>query len=161
MTGVQTCALPICSRDRGDDDWGTGTVVRVVKRALTQLTGTLGNNRLQWFVIPDDPRVSREIVVRDPARGGLKPAPRPGDVAIFRDLAGQVTHSAVVRGLASDGLVILESKWGWAGRFLHTPAGQCYGSDCTFYRTERPAGLASGPAVVACHAVEEARPSPR
>jgi ribonuclease R len=72
------------SRDRGDDDWGTGTVVRVVKRALTQLTGTLGNNRLQWFVIPDDPRVSREVVVRDPARAGLKPAPRPGDKVVVR-----------------------------------------------------------------------------
>jgi len=71
-------------RDRDDDDWGTGTVVRVVKRALSQLTGTLGNNRLQWFVVPDDPRVSREIIVRDPARAGLTPAPKPGDKVVVR-----------------------------------------------------------------------------
>ena len=71
-------------RDRNGDDWGTGTVVRVVKRALTQLTGTLGNNRLQWFVVPDDPRVSREIIVRDPARAGLVPAPKPGDKVVAR-----------------------------------------------------------------------------
>ena len=71
-------------RDRNGDDWGTGTVVRVVKRALTQLTGTLGNNRLQWFVVPDDPRVSREIIVRDPARAGLVPAPKPGDKVVVR-----------------------------------------------------------------------------
>ena len=71
-------------RDRNGDDWGTGTVVRVVKRAPTQLTGTLGNNRLQWFVVPDDPRVSREIIVRDPARAGLVPAPKPGDKVVAR-----------------------------------------------------------------------------
>jgi ribonuclease R len=71
-------------RDRNGDDWGTGSVVRVAKRALTQLTGTLGNNRLQWFVAPDDPRISREIIVRDPARAGLTPAPKPGDKVVVR-----------------------------------------------------------------------------
>jgi ribonuclease R len=71
-------------RERGGEDWGTGTVVRVVKRALSQLTGTLGNNRLQWFVVPDDPRISREIIVRDPARAGLTPAPKPGDKVVVR-----------------------------------------------------------------------------
>lgn len=71
-------------RDRDGDDWGTGTVVRVVRRALSQLTGTLGNNRLQWFVVPDDPRVSREIIVRDPARADLTPAPKPGDKVVVR-----------------------------------------------------------------------------
>jgi len=70
-------------RDR-NDDWGTGTVVRVVKRALSQLTGTLGHNRLQWFVVPDDPRISREIIVRDPTRAGLTPAPKPGDKVVVR-----------------------------------------------------------------------------
>ena len=71
-------------RDRNGDDWGTGTVVSIVKRALTQLTGTIGNNRLQWFVVPDDPRISREIIVRDPARAGLTPAPKPGDKVVVR-----------------------------------------------------------------------------
>ena len=71
-------------RERNGDDWGTGSVVRIVKRALTQLTGTIGNNRLQWFVVPDDPRISREIIVRDPARAGLTPAPKPGDKVVVR-----------------------------------------------------------------------------
>lgn len=71
-------------RDRNGDDWGTGTVVRVVQRALTQLTGTIGNNRLQWFVVPDDPRISREIIVRDPARAGLSPVPKAGDKVVVR-----------------------------------------------------------------------------
>ena len=71
-------------RDRQGDDWGTATVVRVVKRALTQLTGTLQRTRLAWYVVPDDPRVSREIVVRDPARSNLAPAPKPDDKVVVK-----------------------------------------------------------------------------
>ncbi|NBY37906.1 MAG: RNB domain-containing ribonuclease [Verrucomicrobia bacterium] len=71
-------------RDRNGDDWGSGTVVRVIKRALTQLTGTLRRNRLQWFVVPDDPRISREIIVRDPTRSDLKPAPKPEDKVVLK-----------------------------------------------------------------------------
>jgi ribonuclease R len=71
-------------RDRQGDDWGTGAVVRVVKRALTQLTGTLQRTRLAWYVVPDDPRVSREILVRDPARANLTPAPKPDDKVVVR-----------------------------------------------------------------------------
>jgi ribonuclease R len=69
---------------RDGEDWGTGSVVRVVNRALTQLTGTLKNTRLTWFVIPDDPRISREIVVRDPSRSGLKPFPKPEDKVVVK-----------------------------------------------------------------------------
>jgi len=71
-------------RDRMGDDWGTAAVVRVVKRALTQLTGTLQRTRLAWYVVPDDPRVSREIVVRDPARSNLTPAPKPDDKVVVK-----------------------------------------------------------------------------
>ncbi|MEY4271353.1 MAG: hypothetical protein RL250_219 [Verrucomicrobiota bacterium] len=71
-------------RDRQGEDWGTASVVRVVKRALTQLTGTLQRTRLAWYVVPDDPRVSREIVVRDPARANLTPAPKPDDKVVVK-----------------------------------------------------------------------------
>ena len=71
-------------RGRDGEDWGSGTVVRVVQRALTQLTGTLCHNRLRWFVVPDDPRVSREIIVRDPVRAGLRPEPKAEDKVVVR-----------------------------------------------------------------------------
>jgi ribonuclease R len=71
-------------RDRQGDDWGTASVVRVVKRALTQLTGSLQRTRLAWYVVPDDPRISREIVVRDPARANLTPAPKPDDKVVVK-----------------------------------------------------------------------------
>ena len=71
-------------RERDHEDWGTGTVVRVTKRALTSLTGTLRRTRLVWFVVPDDPRISRDIVVRDPIRAGLKPIPKEEDKVVVR-----------------------------------------------------------------------------
>src|SRR5262249_25413708 len=48
------------------------------------------------------------------------PVPQPGDVAIFRNDRGEVAHSGVVRGTNAEGRVLLESKWGRLGRFLHT-----------------------------------------
>jgi len=67
---------------RESGDWGTGRVVRVVKRALTEVVGTLRRTRLAWYVIPDDPRVVREILVRDPARSGVHPLPKPEDKVV-------------------------------------------------------------------------------
>jgi ribonuclease R len=67
---------------REGGDWGTGRVVRVVKRALTEVVGTLRRTRVAWYVLPDDPRIVREILVRDPARSGIKPAPRPEDKVV-------------------------------------------------------------------------------
>jgi hypothetical protein len=63
---------------------------------------------------------------------------RPGDVAIFRDATGQVTHSALVRSVSEDGLVLVESKWGRLGRFVHTADDHIYrGHTATYYRTAR------------------------
>ncbi|MFZ9201635.1 MAG: ribonuclease R family protein [Opitutales bacterium] len=71
-------------RRREAGDWGTGRVVRVVKRAFTTAVGTLRRTRLAWYVIPDDPRIVREIIVRDPARSGLKPLPKEEDKVVLR-----------------------------------------------------------------------------
>jgi hypothetical protein len=79
--------------------------------------------------------------------------PRPGDVAVYRDGAGAVVHSGVVR-TASDGLVLVESKWGGLGRYLHAPSDHCYGdAACTYYRSPRPGHL------LALH--EDGPPAPR
>ena len=65
-------------------------------------------------------------------------SPAPGDIAVYRDHAGEVTHTAVVRGQMQDGTLLLESKWGKLGRYIHTEKGQPYAVHaCTFYSTER------------------------
>jgi len=79
-------------RERGQEDWGTGTVVRVTQRALTSLTGTLRQTRLVWFVVPDDPRISRDIVVRDPSRSGLKSIPKEEDKVVVKLDAWERRH---------------------------------------------------------------------
>jgi len=71
-------------RRREAGDWGTGRVTRIIKRAFTTAVGTLRRTRLAWYVIPDDPRIVREILVRDPASSGLKPLPKVEDKVVLR-----------------------------------------------------------------------------
>ena len=65
-------------------------------------------------------------------------APVAGDLVIFRDPAGQVSHTAVVRGVPDGGPVLLESKWGRMGRYIHTLDKHAYSaSTYAFYRSPR------------------------
>lgn len=64
--------------------------------------------------------------------------PEPGDVAVYRQPNGEVMHTALVRALSEDGTILLESKWGKVGRFIHTATQHVYdGYSCTYYRTTR------------------------
>ncbi len=65
-------------------------------------------------------------------------APKPDDVVIYRDDAGQILHTALVQGVLRDGTVITESKWGIDERFLHLPSDQPYSQTFHYYRTDRP-----------------------
>jgi hypothetical protein len=66
------------------------------------------------------------------------PRARPGDVAVFRNDRGEVTHSALVRSASGDGLVLVESKFGRLGRYIHTVDEHLYrGQAVTYYRTDR------------------------
>jgi ribonuclease R len=56
-----------------------GGVVRVVSRDRDTLIGELRRGRRNFVVLPDDPRLSREIFVADPAKSGVHPVPREGD----------------------------------------------------------------------------------
>jgi hypothetical protein len=64
--------------------------------------------------------------------------PGAGDLAVFRDAAAVVTHSALVRGVNEDGTVLLESKWGTIGRYVHTEAAHAYAiHSCAYYSSPR------------------------
>jgi ribonuclease R len=56
-----------------DGDQETGTVVRILERARTRIVGTLQQGRASLHVIPDDPRISHDILV-PPARDVGRPA---------------------------------------------------------------------------------------
>jgi hypothetical protein len=71
--------------------------------------------------------------------------PRPGDLIIYRDLDNAICHSGIVKAVGSKGVVWVESKWGWRGRYLHEPEVQHYSPYFEYYRSEkRPGHLLSG-----------------
>ena len=63
--------------------------------------------------------------------------PQVGDVIVHRDVQGQPTHSGIVKATGKDGFVLIESKWGSLGRYLHQPQTQCYSQNFAYYRSAR------------------------
>jgi hypothetical protein len=73
------------------------------------------------------------------ADNGYVPVERAqaGDLVIYRDDSGLPRHTGVVRFMGDEGLVLVESKWGPLGTFLHTPETQPYGNQFGFWRSPR------------------------
>ena len=63
------------------------------------------------------------------------------DLVVYRDLAGEVLHSGLVRLVGADGLILVESKWGPLGLYLHPPEAQPWGHNITYYRSPRQGHL--------------------
>ncbi len=56
------------------DETVNGRVHTILERARDTVTGTLKKAKTYWFVIPDDPRFNRDIIVSDPSRTKDLPA---------------------------------------------------------------------------------------
>jgi hypothetical protein len=69
--------------------------------------------------------------------------PRPGDLAIYRE-GTAIAHTGIVRTGGPGVPLLIESKWGWMGVFLHRPEDTCYGQQITFYRGARDTHLVAG-----------------
>jgi hypothetical protein len=84
--------------------------------------------------------VSSEDVDRILADNGYQivEPPQEGDIVIYRDALDRPSHTGLVRFVGADGLVLIESKWGPLGIYLHTPTDQPYGRNYHFYRSARP-----------------------
>lgn len=70
--------------------------------------------------------------------------PESGDVVIYYDSFGNICHSGIVKATGKDGFVLVESKWGTAGRFLHLLDLPKVHAKYTFYHQRR--GLVCDPA---------------
>jgi hypothetical protein len=68
-------------------------------------------------------------------------APRPGDLVVYRDERGALSHTGVVSSVGSDGLVLLESKWSWLGRYVHAAEAHPYGPIFSYHRSSRTGHL--------------------
>lgn len=65
--------------------------------------------------------------------------PAPGDLTIYRDVTGTPSHTSLVRAVADTGEVLLESKWGKLGRYVHKIDDHPYSFDTySYYRSSRP-----------------------
>jgi len=71
--------------------------------------------------------------------------PQPGDVVVWRDEVGKVVHTGLVHSLSLEGRVLVESKWGVLGRYIHTPNEHCYQhTSFTYYHSPRGGHLLRG-----------------
>lgn len=68
--------------------------------------------------------------------------PRPGDVVVYWSPANESVHSGIVRAVGTGGLVVIESKWGHMGRYLHLTGISHFPSSFTYFR-RRGAGTSS------------------
>lgn len=59
-------------------------VIRILKRAREAVPGTLERGRHTFYVIPDDPRLTQDILVPDPANAGMLPIPKVGDKVVVK-----------------------------------------------------------------------------
>jgi len=62
--------------------------------------------------------------------------PRAGDLVTFES-RGELIHSGIVGERDGEGRILIESKWGPFGVYLHGLAAQPFPGACTFYRSER------------------------
>lgn len=87
--------------------------------------------------------------------------PEDGDLVVYRDRKGWVSHTGIVRGTLQSGAVLVESKWAVAGRYLHEVQKQPFSQEFVYYRnparkghlltvaTSRPSAGSSHPPVQA------------
>ncbi len=61
-----------------------GKVIKIIKRGSATITGTLQRGRTYFYVTSDDPRMGHDIIVQDPAKGGLKPPAMVGDKVVVK-----------------------------------------------------------------------------
>lgn len=57
-------------------------VIRILNRANTTVTGTLQKDTHYYYVIPDDPRFHKDILVNAPSETNLDPAPEINDKVV-------------------------------------------------------------------------------
>lgn len=65
--------------------------------------------------------------------------PRVGDVIAYCANDSEIMHTGVVKAVGKDGFVLIESKWGSLGRYLHLPQVHSQASKHVYYRPPHPA----------------------
>ena len=67
-------------------------VIRILKRAREAIPGTLEKGRHAYYVVPDDPRITQDVLVPEPSNSGIKPIPKVGDKVVVKLLEWKQRH---------------------------------------------------------------------
>lgn len=67
--------------------------------------------------------------------------PHVDDLVVWRDPKQLPVHTGIVKAVGLDDFVLVESKWGHTGRYLHEPGHPGYSQDFAFYRSPRSGHL--------------------
>ncbi len=86
----------------------------------------------RYAIHPDD----METILADNGYQRVE-TPRKGDLILYRSEQGSILHTGIVLEVVSENLVLIESKWGPLGRYLHPPEYQPYGTNFGYYRSSR------------------------
>jgi hypothetical protein len=86
----------------------------------------------RYAIHPD----SVEIILNDNGYQRVD-TPRKDDLIVYRNEHGIILHTGIVLDVVNENLVLIESKWGPLGRYLHPPEYQPYGNSFAYYRSAR------------------------
>lgn len=64
--------------------------------------------------------------------------PKQGDLIVYRNENGEVEHTGIVEAIGEDGLILIKSKWGAIGLYIHAPEAQPWSNHYAYYRSRRP-----------------------
>lgn len=119
-----------------EDNWIT---VDYLESAIQRAPASPLANCHGWVFLDGQFLISGEAVqqILDDNGYELMDEPRAGDVVVYRGDNREIIHTGLVRGVLNDGTIIIESKWGTEGCFLHSPEGQPYSQDFEYYRSTR------------------------
>jgi hypothetical protein len=92
----------------------------------------------RYLLSPDDV----EVILKENGYWEVT-EPAPGDLVVYRQ-GGTISHTGIVRYVTEGQPVLIESKWGVMGVFLHEADKSAYGSAYTFYRNARGSHLLAG-----------------
>lgn len=87
-----------------------------------------------WVLGRDVPTILRDNDYIETAQ------PAPGDIVVYRDGEGVVTHTGIVRASGTGFPTLVESKWGQFGVYIHPADRTPYAGPIAYYHTDRPGG---------------------
>jgi hypothetical protein len=122
------------------NDVDTGMVFENTDSIIRRSAPDSAANCHGWVFLDGQYLISGEAVQRILDDNGyeLVSEPSAGDVIIYRGNNREIVHSGIVRGILNDGTVMIESKWGAEGCYLHDPRGQPYSQSFEYYHSPRP-----------------------